>query len=165
MSEPPYVATPRMQADGEEARIEPGRAAGDNQVAAEQHVHSGSDCGAVDGGNRGEGGVGDPQEAPVDAGKVVAAACLAPAGTHQVVEYGPGTKRPAGADEHDRPDTLVGLELVEGRVERHVHLVGDGVAAVGVVEGEDRNAAPSFGQEQAHSTSLPRLGRHLHPGR
>jgi len=102
-----------VDADGQEPAVETGGAAGDNQVACQDHVHAGTHRRTVHGCDRGQRGVGHTEEPPVDVGERTFGIPLS--GFQQVIQDGSGAKGPTGAGEHHRSDAVVGLQAVEGR--------------------------------------------------
>ena len=58
------------------------------------------------------------------------------------------------AGEHHRPHRLVGLQLVERRVEFSVHVQADRVSHLGVVEGHGGHAVFNLGEHKSHALRL-----------
>ncbi len=94
--------------------------------------------------------MGDPEEAAVDVGQVATTIGVGLAGRQQVVEHRTCTERPSGTGEDDSADILVGLHVVECRQQRGVHLLGDDIASIRVIEGEDGYPATLVGLKHAH---------------
>ena len=132
------MAAAGVQAELEEAGVEAGRAPGQAHVAAQGQVHAGADGGAVDGGERRQRRAPDPQEALVDRAQPVAWSRAA--GRAEVAEVGAGAERGRRAGDDDGADVGVGFEPVEGGDDLVDQLEGQGVAALGVVEGDDGDA-------------------------
>ena len=144
-----------VQADLQEAGVEARRLARHDHVAGQGHVQTGPHRRAVDRGDRGQRRAGHPQEAGVDPpqGLLVAA-------RGQVVEVGTGAERPARTRDHHGAHVVALLELVHRRDQLGVQRRRDRVAAVGVVEGDRRDAVVDveldhLGSSPGHPATRP----------
>jgi hypothetical protein len=129
-----------MEPDAGEAAVEAGRGARDAQVARECQVQTGADGGAVHRGHSRQRAAIEAQESLVDRGQARVAALLAPAHGGQAADVGPGAERGRRARHHERAHAVVTLELVNGRDDLVDEPGGEHIPAVGIVEGEHRDA-------------------------
>ena len=127
----PRGTTAGVDAELLEARVEKRCGTRDAHVGGQCEVESGADRGAVDGRDRGQRAVGHGEEAVVDRPQAVLG-CLAERG--QV-----GARAECLARAGDDEGVHVGVRL--GRIDRRAQpgrdLSGDGVAALGVVDGDE----------------------------
>src|SRR6266511_4331373 len=163
--EQPRVPAARVQPDPGEAAVETGLRARDADVAGEREVHARADGGAVHRRHGWESAPIEAQEALVDRRQTLVPALLAlrPAAQSlslvvvassgscgvgrrsrrrrgQAADVGAGAERRRRAGHDERADALVVLEPVDGSDDLADEFRGQGVAAVGFVEREDRDA-------------------------
>ncbi len=122
-----------MDAEFLETRIEQRSGPGDAHIGGEREVESRADGGAVDGRDRRERAVGHREEAVVDRAEPVLGRL---AERRQVRARAERLARP-GDDE--RVHVGVRLGLVDGCAQGRRDLGGDGVATLGIVDGDERD--------------------------
>ena len=137
---------------------------GDAHVGGQRQVQPGADGRAVDRGDRRQRAVGDGEEAVVDHAQAVLG------GLAERGEVGAGAERLACAGHDQRVHVGVGLGGVDGRAQGRGDLGGDGVAAVGVVDGDEGDAVVDVDQYRIghgpayvpRSTTMMPTDNHVH---
>ena len=119
-----------MDAELLEARVEQRRGTGDPHIGGQREVQPGADGGAVDGRDRRQRAVGDGEEAVVDRPQPVLGR-LAERG-----QVGACAERLACAGDDEGMHVGVRLGGIDGCAQPGRDLGGDGVAAVGIVDGD-----------------------------
>lgn len=130
----PGGAAAGMDAELLKARVEIGVRTGDADVGGQREVESGADGGPVDRGDGGQRAVADRHEAVVDAQQALLG------GRPERAEVGAGAEGLAGAGDDQRVHAGVGLGLLDRGAQLRRHRVGDRVAPVGIVDGDQRDA-------------------------
>jgi hypothetical protein len=143
----PRHAAAGVQPELEETRVEPGGGPDDADVAGEREVEPGSDRRSVDGADRRQGGVRDGEEPGVDRAQALLA------GFAEGCEVRAGAEGGRRAGDDDGGDVLV---LFAGRdvfdqLSGHRH--GEGVAALGEVDGDDADPVAPL-QQYGHGRQL-----------
>ena len=120
-----------MDAELLEARVEQRCGAGDAHIGGQREVEPGADRGAVDGRDRGERAVGHREEAVIDRPQTVLGR-LAERG-----QVGAGAECLARPGDDEGVHVGVRLGRIDRRAQPGRDLGGDGVAALGVVDGDE----------------------------
>jgi hypothetical protein len=128
------VAASGVEAEVDEAGVELGTARREADVAHEGEVHARADGSAVDRGDGRQRRAAHAQEALVDRPEALAL------GLAEVAEVGARAERGRRAGDDDRPDPVVGLQAVERLDDVGDELVVQRVAALRVVQRDDRDA-------------------------
>lgn len=136
----PRRATAGMDAELLEARIENRCRTGDSDVGGQGEVESGADGGAVDRGDRRQRALGDGEEPVVDHAQTVLG------GGAEGGEVGTGAERLSGAGHDDGVDAGIGLGGLDRGTQCGRTLGRHGVAAVGVVDGDEGDAVGDLRQ-------------------
>ena len=144
----PGVATAGVDSQLQEPGVEPSFVGDDPHIASEREVHPCTDRGSVDRRQRGQRAAGDAQEPLVDAPQALIRRL------REVAEIRPGTERRRGAGDHDGADRAVGLERVHRGDDLDDHLHRQGVALVGIIEGQGADAVGGLGEYECHRASV-----------
>ena len=131
-----------MDSEFLEARIEQGGGSGDADVGGQRQVQSGAHGGTVHRGDGGKRAVRHGEEAVVDHPQAVLG------GRTQCREVGAGAERLAGAGHDHRVDVGIVLDGLDGRAQRRRDLGGHRVAAIGIVDRDERDAVFDIHQHQ-----------------
>ena len=156
----PRVPAARVQADLGEAGVEAGGRAHQPDVAREREVEAGPDRGPVDRGDRGQRAVADREEAVVDVVDVAGVAlplALGAAHRRETRQVSARAERGWRTGDDDRADVVVGFDRGDSVDDLADELEAQGVTPLGVVEGEDAHALPTF-DVQGHSATSLRSG-------
>jgi hypothetical protein len=116
-----------------ETRVEQRGGTRDAHIRGEREVEPGADGGTVDGRDRRQCAVGHREEAVVDSPQPVLRSLA------ERSQVGACAERLARAGDDDGVHAGVRLGRVDRRAQRCGDLSGDGVAAVGIVEGDERD--------------------------
>ena len=151
--EHPGVAAAGVEAQLQEAGVEAGPTGGQAHVAGQGQVHARAHRGAVHRGDGGQRAARHAQEPLVDRQQALALRGA------QVRQVGAGAEGPALAGDDDGAHALVGLHGLDRGDEVVAEGAAQGVAPVGVVEGEEGDAVGDVGADEAHGVVVILLRR------